>query len=141
MTALVLVFTGFSEGHADLDGAELTSAAFASVFPWFKFILVIAIFLFAFSTMISWSYYGLKAWSYLLGDSKAMGNLYKVIFCAFVVVGSSAGLGAVLDFSDLMILGMAFPNIIGLIIMSNEVKADMTSYFDRVKSGAIKRFK
>lgn len=141
MTALVLVFTGFSEGHTDLDGAELTSAAFASVFPWFKFILVLAIFLFAFSTMISWSYYGLKAWSYLLGDSKVMGNLYKVIFCAFVVVGSSAGLGAVLDFSDLMILGMAFPNIIGLLIMSNEVKADMISYFDRVKSGAIKRFK
>ena len=141
MTALVLVFTGFSEGHTDLDGAELTSAAFASVFPWFKFILVIAIFLFAFSTMISWSYYGLKAWSYLLGDSKMMGNLYKIIFCVFVVIGSSAGLGAVLDFSDLMILGMAFPNIIGLLIMSNEVKIDMISYFDRVKSGAIKRFK
>ncbi|MBD99587.1 MAG: amino acid carrier protein [Verrucomicrobia bacterium] len=141
MTALVLVFTGFSEGHTDLDGAELTSAAFGSVFPWFKFILVIAIFLFAFSTMISWSYYGLKAWSYLLGDSKIMGNLYKIIFCAFVVIGSSVGLGAVLEFSDLMILGMAFPNIIGLLIMSNEVKEDMISYFDRVKSGAIKKFK
>lgn len=141
MTALVLIFTGFAEGGSGLEGSQLTSEAFASVFPWFSSILVIAIFLFAFSTMISWSYYGLKAWSYLLGDSKVMVILYKVIFCIFVIIGSSVGLGAVLDFSDLMILGMAFPNIIGLLIMSNEVKADMKSYFERVKSGAIKKFK
>ncbi len=141
MTALVLIFTGFSDGASSLDGAELTSAAFGSVFPWFKYVLVVAIFLFAFSTMISWSYYGLKAWSYLVGDSVKMTYLYKIIFCVFVVIGSSVGLGAVLDFSDLMILGMAFPNIIGLVIMSKEVKEDMQSYFQRVKSGAIKKFK
>lgn len=141
MTALVLIFTGFADGASGLEGSELTSEAFASVFPWFKFVLVVAIFLFAFSTMISWSYYGLKAWTYLLGDSKMMINLYKFIFCVFIVIGSSVGLGAVLDFSDLMILGMAFPNIIGLVIMSKEVKEDMVSYFQRVKSGAIKKFK
>jgi AGCS family alanine or glycine:cation symporter len=141
MTALVLIFTGFADGASGLEGAKLTSEAFGSVFPWFSKVLVVAIFLFAFSTMISWSYYGLKAWSYLLGDSKTMVYLYKIIFCVFVVIGSSVGLGAVLDFSDLMILGMAFPNIIGLVIMSKEVKEDMTSYFQRVKSGAIKKFK
>jgi len=141
MTALVLIFTGFADGTSGLEGAELTSEAFGSVFPWFSGVLVVAIFLFAFSTMISWSYYGLKAWSYLFGNSKAADYSYKFIFLVFVVIGSSVGLGAVLDFSDLMILGMAFPNIIGLVIMSKEVKEDMASYFSRVKSGAIKKFK
>lgn len=141
MTALVLVFTGYADGTSGLEGSELTSAAFSSVFPWFSLILVIAIFLFAFSTMISWSYYGLKAWTYLFGNSKLSDYSYKAVFLIFIVIGSSVGLGAVLDFSDLMILGMAFPNILGLILLSNEVKADMVSYFERVKSGAIKKFK
>lgn len=141
MTALVLVFTGYADGSTNLEGAELTSAAFGSVFPWFTYVLVIAIFLFAFSTMISWSYYGMKAWAYLFGNSKKAENIYKVIFLCFIMVGSSAELGAVLDFSDLMILGMAFPNILGLVILSKEVKLDMISYFARVKSGEIKKFK
>jgi len=141
MTALVLVFTGFADGTSGLEGSELTSAAFGSVFPWFSLILIVAIFLFAFSTMISWSYYGLKAWTYLFGNSKAADYTYKAIFLVFIVIGSSVGLGAVLDFSDLMILGMAFPNVLGLIILSKEVKLDMISYFERVKSGAIKKFK
>jgi len=136
-----LVFTGYADGTSGLEGSELTSAAFGSVFPWFSLVLVIAIFLFAFSTMISWSYYGLKAWTYLLGDSNVSTWAYKLIFLIFVVIGSSIGLGAVLDFSDLMILGMAFPNILGLVLMSKEVKEDMISYFSRVKSGAIKKFK
>ena len=141
MTALVLIFTGFADGASGLEGSELTSEAFGSVFPWFSMVLVVAIFLFAFSTMISWSYYGLKAWTYLFGNSKTSDYSYKALFLVFIVIGSSVGLGAVLDFSDLMILGMAFPNIIGLIIMSKEVKEDMISYFARVKSGAIKKFK
>lgn len=141
MTALVLVFTGFADGTSGLEGSELTSAAFSSVFPWFSLVLVVAIFLFAFSTMISWSYYGLKAWTFLFGGSKIADYSYKLIFLIFIVIGSSVGLGAVLDFSDLMILGMAFPNILGLLILSNEVKDDMNDYFARIKSGAIKRFK
>jgi AGCS family alanine or glycine:cation symporter len=141
MTALVLVFTGFADGTSGLAGSELTSAAFSSVFPWFSLVLVVAIFLFAFSTMISWSYYGLKAWTYLFGNSKISDYSYKLIFLIFIVIGSSVGLGAVLDFSDLMILGMAFPNILGLIILSSEVRKDMVSYFDRIKSGEIKKFK
>jgi len=141
MTALVLVFTGFADGASGLTGSELTSEAFSSVFPWFSWVLVVAIFLFAFSTMISWSYYGLKAWGYLFGDSKLASSIYKIIFLFFIVVGSSVGLGAVLDFSDLMILGMAFPNILGLLLLSNEVRSDLKIYLHKIKTGVIKRYK
>ncbi len=141
MTALVLVFTGYADGASGLNGSELTSAAFSEVFPWFSWVLMVAILLFAFSTMISWSYYGLKAWTFAFGNNKRSELIYKVLFCGFVVVGSSVGLGAVLDFSDLMILGMAFPNIAGLVLLSGEVRKDLRDYMDRIKSGAIKRYK
>ena len=103
--------------------------------------LIVAIPLFAVTTMVNWSSYGQKALSYMFGNSKKMGYMYKFIFLVFVVIGSTVGLGAVLDFSDLMILGMAFPNILGLILMSGDVRADMVSYFARLKSGVIKRHK
>ena len=140
MTACVIIFTRRYEGY-DITGAELTSNAFGSVFSWFPYLLVIAIFLFAFSTMISWSYYGVKSWTYLFGSSKASEYLYKLLFLVFVVVGSSVSLGAVIDFSDMMILAMAFPNIAGLLLLSGEVKHDLKDYYDRIRSGAIKRFK
>ena len=110
MTALVIIITGMS-GVQGVEGAQLTSQAFESVISWFPYVLVIAIFLFAFSTMISWSYYGLKSWTYLFGSSKKSELVYKLIFLIFIIVGSSVKLGAVLDFSDMMILAMAFPNI------------------------------
>jgi AGCS family alanine or glycine:cation symporter len=141
MTALVLIFTGYASNTEGLEGANLTSAAFQSVFPWFKYVLIIAILLFAFSTMISWSYYGQKAFTYLFGRTNTSRMIYKIIFLCFIVVGSSSSLGAVLDFSDMMILGMAFPNILGLFLLSKEVRGDMLNYFQRVKSGQIKRFK
>jgi AGCS family alanine or glycine:cation symporter len=141
MTALVLCFTGYADGTSGYEGTELTSAAFSSVFPWFKYILTVAVFLFAFSTMVSWSYYGLKAWSFLFGGSKFSEVSYKLLFLVFIVIGTAIKLGAVIDFSDMMILGMAFPNILGLLILSSEVAKDKESYFARLKSGAIKRFK
>lgn len=141
MTALVLIFTGFADTPGDLNGSELTSAAFSSIFGWFDWVLLVAIVLFAFSTMISWSYYGLKAWAYLFGNSKTAEVTYKAIFLVFVVIGASVGLGSVLDFSDLMILGMAFPNILGLVILSGEVRKELKSYFHKIKTGEIKRFK
>lgn len=141
MTALVLIFTGMADDPGSLSGAQLTSAAFTQVFGWFEWVLVIAIVLFAFSTMISWSYYGLKAWQYLFGEGKVARISYQLLFLVFVVVGASIGLGAVLDFSDMMILGMAFPNILGLVILSKEVRTDMLDYFKRIKNGSIKRFK
>lgn len=141
MTALVLVFTGFSADNQGLNGAALTSAAFSSVVPWFKYVLLVAIILFAFSTMISWSYYGLKAWAYLFGESKKTEIIYKSLFLIFIVVGSSSSLGAVMDFSDMMILGMAVPNMLGMYILSKEIKLDLSSYFSRLKSGEIKKYK
>ena len=141
MTALVLIFTGYADDPSGLQGSQLTSAAFSSVFSWFDWVLMVAILLFAFSTMISWSYYGLKAWTYLFGDSKLTKNLYKFVFLIFIIIGSSVELGSVLDFSDMMVLGMAFPNILGLLILSGEVKVDLRKYMREVKTGVIKRFK
>jgi len=140
MTALVLIFTGYAMDNQGLEGSQLTSAAFSSIFGWFDWVLLLAILLFAFSTMVSWSYYGLKAWSYLFGHSKLKCNIYKFIFLIFIVIGASTSLGAVLDFSDLMILGMAFPNIFGLLILVGEVRLDLVDYMKRIKSGEIRRF-
>jgi AGCS family alanine or glycine:cation symporter len=149
MTALVIIFTGSYLNPDGLEGAELTSQAFGTVFSWFPYLLVIAIFLFAFSTMISWSYYGLKSFDYLFGgmsekwfgSRKHAANLYRILFLVFIVIGSSSTMGAVTDFSDMMILSMGLPNILGLIIMAPEVKRDLKDYLARVKSGAIKRYK
>ena len=140
MTALVIILTGRYTGY-ELEGAQLTSSAFESAISWFPAVLSVAIFLFAFSTMISWSYYGLKAWTYIFGESKLSGNVYKTIFLLFIIVGCTTTLEAVISFSDMMILAMAFPNIIGLLILSKEVKFDLSDYLARVKSGAIKAFK
>lgn len=140
MTALVIIITGQYQ-NVGLEGAQLTSAAFESAFNWFPMVLAVAVFLFAFSTMISWSYYGLKAWTYLFGESKISENTYKMIFLVFVVVGASTSMSAVITFSDMMILAMAFPNIIGLLIMSSEVREDLRVYVHKVKTGVIKQFK
>ena len=140
MTSLVLIFSGYAADTQGYEGAALTSAAFSSIFPWFKYVLLVAIILFAFSTMISWSYYGMKAWTFLFGNTKRMENIYKLMFLCFIVLGASVGLGAVIDFSDMMILGMAFPNILGLYFLSREVKDELKDYFRRLKNGEIKRY-
>ena len=140
MTAIVLIITGFHDVQG-VEGAQMTSQAFGSVFSWFPYLLVIAIFLFAFSTMISWSYYGLKSWEFLFGKSKFAEYSYKLLFLVFIIIGSSVKLGAVLDFSDMMILAMAFPNILGLLILSKEVRKDLDEYYEKLKTGLIKKFK
>jgi len=136
LTALVLIFTGMHEVEG-IGGVQLTSSAFATVIPWFPYVLSLVVFLFAFSTMISWSYYGMRAWTYLFGKSNKSEMIYKVMFLMFVVIGASVGLGAVLDFSDMMILTMAFPNIIGLYIMSGEVRNDLQEYTRKLKTGEL----
>jgi AGCS family alanine or glycine:cation symporter len=147
MTALVIIFSGYYDPAlaAGLDGTELTSAAFAEIFWWFPYLLILAILLFAFSTMISWSYYGLNGFKYLFGryikNENALKYIYFSIFLVFIVVGSSSHLGAVLDFADMMILSMAFPNIFGLFILAGEVKTDLADYFRRINSGQIKKYK
>ena len=136
LTALVLVFTGMHEVEG-MAGAQLTSDAFGSQISWFPYVLGIAVFLFAFSTMISWSYYGMRAWTYLFGKSTKSEMTYKLFFLVFIVIGASVSLGAVLDFSDMMILSMSFPNIIGLYIMSGEVKTDLEGYWKKLKANEL----
>jgi AGCS family alanine or glycine:cation symporter len=87
--------------------------------------------------MISWSYYGMRAWTYLFGKSTRSEMVYKILFLVFVVIGASVSLGAVLDFSDMMILAMSFPNIIGLYIMSGEVKGDLKTYWQKLKNNQL----
>jgi len=136
LTALVLIFTGMHEVQG-VGGVQLTSAAFSSVISWFPYVLTMVVLLFAFSTMISWSYYGMRAWTFLFGKSNTVELIYKVMFLFFVVIGSSVGLGAVLDFADMMIITMAFPNMIGMYILIGEVKKDLNEYNRKLKNGEL----
>lgn len=137
MTALVLIFTGIHKESGGMGGVELTSAAFGSVVSWFPIVLAVAVFLFAFSTMVSWSYYGMRSWTYLFGRSKNGELVYKFMYLGFVVLGASVSLGAVLSFADMMILAMSFPNIAGLFILAPEIYADMNIYLDKLKKGKL----
>jgi len=139
MTALVIVITGtYANGS---DGIAITSSAFSSVIGWFPYVLLVAVILFAFSTMITWSYYGERAWTYLFGETRRTSLVYKSLFCLAVVLGASIQLSAVVEFSDAMIFAMAFPNVIGLYLMAPEVKRDLASYLARVRSGDIQSFR
>ena len=127
MTALAIIVTG-TYTMEGAEGVAITSAAFESAIPWFKVILSGAVVLFAFSTMISWSYYGMQAWAFLFGKSKPVDLCYKLLFCIFIVVGASMNLGNVTDFSDAMIFAMSVPNVIGLLILLPVVKSELASY-------------
>ncbi len=138
MTALVIVITNgdgsiMTYGSAVPDGVAATSAAFSSAMSWFPYVLAVAVILFAFSTMISWSYYGYQAWSYLFGRSKAAEYTYKFIFCLFVVIGAASSLGSVINFSDAMIFAMLFPNMIGLVILAPKVKEEFSDYLSKIR--------
>ncbi len=146
MTALVIIITNgdgsiMTYGVPEADGVLATSKAFSSVLPGFSYILTIAVVLFAFSTMLSWSYYGLQSWMFLFGRSKAADYSYKILFCLFVVLGSAASLGAVVGFSDAMIFAMAVPNLVGLLLLMPKVKIELNKYLADIKSGVIKAYK
>ena len=111
-----------------VGGVDLTSKAFSSVLPGFQYILTIAIILFAFSSMISWSYYGLQSWKYLFGKSRESDLTYKILFCVVVVIGAAISLGSVIDFSDAMIFAMVFPNMIGLFLLFPKVREELNKY-------------
>ncbi len=138
-TALVIIITNNHLDPNASDGVALTSAAFSGELPFFQYVLSLAVILFAFSTMISWSYYGLKSWTYLFGDSSVSDITYKVSFCICIIIGAAASLGSVMAFSDAMIFAMALPNIIGLVILLPEVKEELNSYLAKIKSGEIIR--
>ena len=145
MTALVIILTGVytggtSELQAIIDakqGAALTSAAFGSVVSWFPTVLGFAIFMFAFSTMISWSYYGERAWVYLFGLKSSI--VFKLIFLSFIIIATVVDTGTMVDFSSILFLALALPNIFGLMIMSGDVKAMLKDYLAKLKSGELDR--
>ncbi len=152
MTALVIVITNIKSNlfeYANLDasnnvimngsgehlgGVDLTSVAFDSAIPNFSILLTIAVILFAFSTMLSWSYYGLQGWKYLFGKGKIADISYKVLFLFFIVVGASSSLNSVIEFSDSMIFAMVFPNVIGLFLLMPKVKLELDRYLKAIKS-------
>ena len=141
ITALVIIITGSWNPSVDpSQGVALTSAAFESAISWFPWVLTIAVILFAFSTMISWSYYGLKAWTYLFGESLITDAVYKVLFLSFIIIGSSMQLGSVINFSDAMIFAMAFPNVLGIYFLLPVVKKELDEYWADYKAGRLKKF-
>ena len=143
MTALVIIITGawsspdaaYVAAREAGQGGALTSLAMSSVIPTFKYILSAAVFLFAFSTMISWSYYGERCWAFMFGDGSSM--IYRIIFLSCTFLGSLVTATNILDFSDLMVLGMAFPNVVGVVLLSANVKKDLAEYERKLKSGEI----
>lgn len=135
LTAIVIVLTGVyaDPTAADLNGAQLSAASFEQVIGWFPYVIAIAGFLFALSTMISWSYYGQQAWAFLFGDRTV--NAYKAIFLICVFVGAVVNLGPVLDFSDIMALAMSLPNLLGCFLMSGLIARELENYMSRLNSG------
>jgi AGCS family alanine or glycine:cation symporter len=125
--------TGFKEGIA------MTSAAFETIHSSFKYILFFCVFLFAFSTLITWSYYGLQAWQYLFGKKAITAWVYKVIFCLIIIVGSSASMANATDFSDASLFAMSIPNLIGVYLLLPIVRSELArfvSFAKRVDAGA-----
>jgi alanine or glycine:cation symporter, AGCS family len=159
MTALVIIITGQlmtdpATGRYLLDeagrianpgdvapGVPLTSAAFGSAFGWAPYALAAAVVLFAFSTMITWSYYGVKAWTYMLGEGKGRELAFKVLFCGFIFVGAVSSLEAVIDFSDAALFSMAVVNVIGLYLLMPVVRRELDSYRARLRSGEIRPYR
>ncbi len=145
MTALVIVITGSYNNPdnaaliAGSNGAALTSRAFGQHISWFPYILGVCVLLFAFSTMISWSYYGERCWTYLVGDGKS--RIFQFVFVIFTFLGSVITAQNILDFGDLMILGMAFPNLVGVLLLSGGVRRDLYAYWGMYKRGEFKAYK
>lgn len=139
LSALVIITTAYPAGlmNSGLEGIALTSAAFAHHFSWAPYPLALAALLFAFSTSIAWSYYGLKGWTYLFGESFYVKVIFKIIFCGFLALGSMIMLEAVLEFSDALVFLIAIPNIIGLYLFAPTVKKEVNNYLVRVRRGEI----
>ena len=144
VTALVIVTTGvydpsgeFAALVASKEGAALTAAAYGTVISWFPVVLSFSIVLFAFSTMISWSYYGERSWTYLFGEKYTL--IYKLIFVSFTVIASVTSASVMLDFSDLLFFAMALPNLIGLYVLQSDVKANLDVYLSKWRDGELDR--
>ena len=136
MTALVLIITGSVDTTIALNSEEgviLTATALESGISWFPYLLSVAVILFAFSSMISWSYYGYQSWSFLFGRKKSTEYVYKIIFCVFTIIGAAATLNAVVDFSDAMVFAMMVPNMIGLFLLRKKVLSELKKYKNLIR--------
>ncbi len=144
MTGLVIVITGAYADPANYDvieaskGAALTGRAMGGEISWFPWLLSVAVILFAYSTMISWSYYGERCWCFLFGDRASMS--YRIFFLTFTFLGSIVTASNILDFGDYMILSMGFPNILGLLFLAGIVRKDLDRYLADLKAGKFKRY-
>jgi AGCS family alanine or glycine:cation symporter len=136
MTALVITVTGvYGDADGSIQGVELTSQAFAQGASWFPYVLFVVVFLFAYSTLISWSYYGVKGFTFIFGENALAETIYRLIFCGFIVIGASADLSSVILFTDASFFAMAIPNIIGLYMLAPELKRDVKAYAAKLKAG------
>jgi len=142
ITGLVILTTVYGDPSIKgLTGVSLTSEAMSRTIPWVPIPLAVAVLLFAFSTIVSWSYYGLKGWTFLFGESNLSANTYKAIYCFFIIVGCSIPLTSVMDFSDAMVFLMTIPNILCIYFLAPVVKKELDSYWARIKSGEIKNYR
>ena len=137
ITSLVIILTVYDPvmlNDGSISGVELTSSAFASVLPWFPTVLAVVVMLFAYSTMISWSYYGLEGFIYIFGAKRWAKTTFNTIFCLFIIVGSTTQLDAILDFSDSMVFAMALANVLALYLLGPTVKRELDDYWKKIQS-------
>lgn len=134
VTALVVIVTGAYEPYLfkeAVKGIEITSAAYASAFGWFPYVLLVASILFAFTTLVSWAFYGAQAAAYLFGPSRAVDIAFKILLCSVLSIGAAVSLSSIIDFIDSMLFGMCIPNIIALYILLPELKRDLKAYEEK----------
>lgn len=137
LSACIVVSSGvyLNSAKGVVNGIEMTSNAFESIFPGFKYILSIVVILFALTTVISWAYYGQKAWNYIVGEGKKRTFLYQLFFLTFTVIGSVMNVKTIINLTDSMMLGMAVPNCLALYIMAKELKLDLIKYCKKYEVG------
>lgn len=130
LSAFIIVSSGvyLHQAKGVVNGIELTSSAFEQVFPWFKYVLSVVVILFALTTVISWAYYGQKAWNYIVGEGKKRTLIYQIGFLCFTVIGSVLNVKTIINLTDSMMLGMAVPNCLAMYFMAKELKIDLINY-------------
>jgi len=137
LSAFIIVSSGvyLHQAKGVVNGIELTSSAFEQVFPWFKYVLSVVVILFALTTVISWAYYGQKAWNYIVGEGKKRTLFYQIFFLSFTVIGSVLNVKTIINLTDSMMLGMAVPNCLAMYFMAKELKIDLIKYCKKHEVG------
>ncbi len=140
LTAFVIVITDSYDNSSNaVVGIQVTSSAFCSVFPYFKYVLSVVVCLFALSTLISWAYYGQKAWTFMFGEGKKRIIAFQLFYCTFIVIGSFLNVTSVINITDAMMIAVSIPNIITMYILAPEIKRDLISYCKKYKAGKVFR--